>query len=385
MNAKEMAGLFNEVEVGAFDGVKSNGELRPFEARVEDVQAVMDNELPCDDTEIIEDAVQAAAEAPPPPPTNLDEDVFETKTDYVDQVEADMKEFETDDDPEPEPEPVQNEPEEVEEVKNEPEAEEEIPDKKKEAVNENPLDLSSPDLQAFNSVKIHFPQFVLYDGSVSFKDFYRYKFKVLNSAVNRFAILDLKQMGEEIGDLKLDHFIGERSISPELLRRRLDDAYRYRVRLSVIMIQLFGQYPWWERNCELLKSKLWKDHELKGTHRRDGLTMEHMADVEDYLHYMKGIMDAAKHADGMLKAATESLSRQLSCLQIGKEATGFTTSEPTVEHIAEPIVESKPEVQSNYSSSVLDGLDSIEESNVIKAPVVSSNADSILSAGDDEW
>lgn len=376
-SAKEIADMFDEVEVGTSDYSRSNEkELRPFEARVEDIQAVMDNEMPFEeDADIIENAVQAAVESPPPPATD---ETFDK--DYEAVVDADMKEFEIE---EPKPERVVSLAKDDEFSEDEPlghpaeSKDEEIPDKHKETIDDNPLDLSASDLEMYNKILEKLPQFTLYDGNVSFKDFYRYKFSVLRSAAGRFTILNLKQMGEEIGTLKLDHYIGDRAISPELLRRRLDDAYRYRVRLSTIMIKLFEQHPWWERNCEMLKAKLWKDHELKGTHRRDGLTMEHMQDIEDYLHYMVGIIDGAKHADNMLKAATESLSRQLSCLQI-KEATGFSTKMEPEPETARPVESQSP------GSSALDGLDSIESSNVVGVSVAPSNTESVLNVGDDD-
>jgi len=362
MNAQAMADLFDEVQIDAAPGSGDYGTdskdkpAASFESRVEDIQAVMDTELPFEEDEVIGNAVKAAKKEKTLPSELRAVLEKEGGADYEAEVAEDSKQFDNilDD-----AEELKIEPKKSEEEK--PELEEEIPNTPTGA-DDNPFNLVGIDLEQYNDVKARLPQFVLYDGSLSFKDFYQHKFNILRQVVGRFPILNLKLLGEEIGNINVDHYVGDRAISAELIQRRLDESYQQRARLSSIMIKILEQQSSWERWCELLKAKLWKDHELKGTHRRDGLTLEHMADMEDYVHYMKGVMESAKHVDVMLKAAAESLSRQLSCLQI-REATGFV-SVPTVKAATAPA----------KSDKSLDHLESIGSGIDIKAPVASTKA-----------
>lgn len=187
---------------------------------------------------------------------------------------------------------------------------------------ENPLGLSIVELQRFNEIKEQYPQFTLDDGSLSFRDFYRSKFHYLNLALTRFPILELKSIREEFKDVNVDHFIGDEYISPELVQKKLDNAYRCRTRVSSLLITMYEQYYLWKRFLDMLRSKLWKDHDIKGSHRRDGTILEHLSDVECYFCEMEGVMESGKHIDGILKAATDSLSRQLTCLQLREHAIG---------------------------------------------------------------
>jgi len=278
-----------------------------FDDKCQDVKAITDNE----------DAIISAALETP---SNTE--------DFADDVEKDMQEFASED----KIEPVQ-------------ESLVESPDKE-----DNPLGLAGSELSAYYEIEKKYPQFVLYDGTPSFREFYRYKVRTLTSLCSRFPVLDTRAISHEVGNVKTDHYIGESYISPDILRQKLDECYQAKTRLSAILIGILEQYPAWERFCDMLKSKLWKDHELKGTHRRDGLTLEHMSDLEEYVSCLKGVLDAAKYADNLLKAATESLSRQLSCLQI-KHVVGISTEAEV----------SKPQTR-------LDTYDSISSGEVISAP-----------------
>ena len=353
-SSKEIAELFDLIDIEE-DNVETDSsgynvdeeKVSSFENRCKDVMAVMEKEAdPVNDNEIIANALTQAEEPKPKIQQPVEEEAANTsRKKLIEEVERDIKEFEI---------------------------EEEIPDsnitKTKptgKPEDDNPLDLFGSDLTAYHDIKESHPQFSLSDGSMAFRDFYRYKFSVLKSVTSRFAVLDLDSIRKESADIDIDHFIGGRAISPDLIQRKLDDSYRTRARLSSLMIDILEQFPSWERWSEMLKSKLWKDHELKGAHRRDGLTMEHMSDIDEYVSAMEGILDAAKHKDNMLKAAAESLSRQLSCLQL-KEATGFSQKmEPTP---------SMDEVQKLFKmesteSTELDSLDSIGSGENIEAPI----------------
>lgn len=190
---------------------------------------------------------------------------------------------------------------------------------------DNPLDLTGMDLKAFQMMKEKCPKFRLFDGSQAFKTFYQYKVRVLKEVLTRFAVLDIADMRHEIRDTDTDLSVKESIASPDLIRERLDAAYRNRIRLVTLLSQAYEQFPAWKRILEMLRGKLWKDHEgsvRTGAHKRDGLTLEHLVDVELYVKELEGFIDAGKMIDELLKAAAESLSRQLSCLQL-KEPTGF--------------------------------------------------------------
>jgi len=220
---------------------------------------------------------------------------------------------------------------------------------------DNPLGLRGYELQFYRECLKKYPQFTLYDGSVSFKEFYRYKVHMLNMVLTKYPVLDTADIRDEIAKLNTDHFLGEKTvITPNVIRYKIDESYKWRARLSAIILRVIPQFYIWERWGELLESKLWKDHDLKGAHRRHGLTMEHMSDVADYIGELKGVMESGKHADNILKAASESLSRQLSCLQMGKEALG--TTQEGEERVKEQQV------------SDLDGFDSIGPGEKISAP-----------------
>lgn len=380
MNSKQMAELFDVIDIeddnpetdSSDYNATEKDESSSFENRCGDIKAIMEEEETVTnvDNEIITSAVKQAESSPPPKHLeDVDEEIpgDASGSFYAEEVEKDMAEFEIEDEdgeslPEPETEP-EPEPVEVEQAKptvnKQPkESKKEVKKTKSELEDDNPLSLFGSDLVAYHDIKKNLPQFTLFDGSVSFREFYRYKVELLKSVTSRFAVLDLNSIKDEISEIRTDHFVGDRAISPDLIRVKLDESYKARSRLSTIMIQILEQFAAWERWVEMLRSKLWKDHATKGAHNRDGLTIEHMADVEDYVSVMKGILDAAKQQDGMLKAAAESLSRQLSCLQL-KEATGFSQKMEEHTSLSAP---------SKKKTADLDSLDSIGLGESISAP-----------------
>lgn len=223
----------------------------------------------------------------------------------------------------------------------------------------NPLELSGSDLKAYNMIKEKYPQFVLYDGSISYRDFYRWKLSVLKQTLTRFPILDISSYRQEVRDTNLDHFVGEQVLSPELIRSKIDDVYRHRIRLATLMATAYEQYPAWKRSIEMIRAKLFKDHDIKGSHKRDGIVLEHISDVELYVKELEGFIDSSKIIYSVLDAAAESLSRQLSCL-ITKEPTGTA-------HTSTPVVH-KVQQQQDKSVSTTEHYDSISDGTVIKKP-----------------
>lgn len=291
--------------------MKVNDSKKPsFEMKVQDIKSIM---TPEQETDIIKKAAENAKNKVAVAPQSYSEndgeelnteDVSEDITNDIEQFQAEIEKNIK------HQVPIENK------------LEKEIERQINEESEANPLNLDDSDLEAYKKIKVKYPQFILYDGNKLFKDFYIYKVKVLKSALTKFPILPIHELNKEMEAIKVDHYIGS-SITPELVQSKIDQTYKCRVRLSELVIQAYQQFAYWERMKDLLNSKLWKDHDLKGTHRRDGLTLEHMFDIEDYYGMLKGYIESAQHIDALLKAASDSLSRQLTCLQIKEQLTGF--------------------------------------------------------------
>lgn len=305
-NAEEIAELFDAVEINLED----NGESkRSFNEKCDTIKTMMKEEA-TKDKEIIQEAISKTTKKTSKDKKHFKDNPKKEIESYDDEVDRDIKKFELE---------TVNEHE--LETENEPEFESEVAD-------DNPLGLKGQYFRDYQYINKKYDQFIFYDGTVSFKSFYRYKFETLRHILFRFGnLLDVSSLMEELKSIKVDHFTGDRAISPSLIQRKLDDCFRSKARLSSVLIMILEQYPMWDRFLEIMKGKLWKDHELKGVHRRDGLVAEHLSDVEKYVQSLKGLLDSARNVEGILKSANDSLSRQLACLQLAKEATGFISKE----------------------------------------------------------
>ena len=232
----------------------------------------------------------------------------------------------------------------------------------------NTLGLDADDLKFCNECAEKYPEFTLYDGTVSFKEFYKTKIKCLKTLLTRYPRLDIIKLETELKDIDTDHFLGNATISPDVIRKKIDDSYRSRARLGNILIQVLGQFYMWNRWCEMLRSKLWSDHQIKGAHNRDGMTATHMPDVEIYVAELNGIKDASERKDMILKAAADSLSRQLSCIQL-KEATGFSYLVEEKIELEEMVSGKKEKFRNSAKKGIdLDGYDSFNPGETIKSP-----------------
>ena len=107
---------------------------------------------------------------------------------------------------------------------------------------------------------------------------------------------------------------------------------------------------------------------MKGAHYREGLTEDHMSDIEYYVGELKGLMEVCSHKDAILKAASDSLSRQLTCMQL-KEATGFSHVVEEKMDLQDMIAhQSLVEPTSQTKKVDLDGYDFISDGEKIEAP-----------------
>jgi hypothetical protein len=374
MNAKEMASLFDVDLDNALESTESSDygttvigdSLQPFEKRVEDARAILEPDGSVNETDIITQAREKAKKSPPQrvikeiepeiePEIDdcaVSNDDMEIPGDVLKEVDEDISRAAA------ETEALLKESQTTEskiETPIEPEAL---------SSDDNPLELSGEYLKFYTAIREKYPQFVLYDGSRAYKGFYTYKVMVLSNILREFPILDIDDMFNELSEINLRQFVNSDEVTPDIVRLRIDDVYRQKVRLADILMQCYHQFFVWEREVEMLKSKLWKDHELRGSHRRDGLTLEHLFDLEQYYNRLKGFLEAAKVADATLRAASDSLSRQLTCLQM-KEQMNLPShayaspAEPVHEVVATP----KPRVQKSHAEP-----DVIFSGSVITAP-----------------
>ncbi len=273
--------------------------------------------------------------------------------------------------PKPEPE-IEPESEDVEDVDEDEEddtddvEEKEVVETKVDTANkDNPLDLYGTDFTAYQELSKKYPQFVLYSGSVIFKEFYRYKVKVLKTILTKFPVLKLQEYRAEVRDINVDHSLGEAGGDQDSIRRKLDDACRCRVRVGVLLSLAYEQSPLWERFVDLLRSKLFKDHDLKGAHKRESLVIEHMLDIEAYVGELKGFVTQAKYIDSLLAASSESLSRQLACIQSKQASIGRESDVSVIAHRPVHKTDNKSskaeEIKKNLVDAKLDTLDTIDD------------------------
>lgn len=236
---------------------------------------------------------------------------------------------------------------------------------------DNPLGLTGDNLKAYKAIQKKYPQFKLHDGSQAFKDFYRYKVQSLKYLLTRYGVLHLGDMRQEIENIRLDKRLGDLA-DPVIIGQRMDEAIAGRGRVASLLSKAQGQLPAWKKTFEWLNSKVWKDHESKGAHKRDSLALEHNADMKDYYCELQGFVDSATTIDSFLKSQHDSYSRQLSCVDM-REKVGIAHEAVAseIEEVSQPSSVSLVSlVSSTIVDSELDGLDTLELGTVIaKVPV----------------
>lgn len=237
---------------------------------------------------------------------------------------------------------------------------------------DNPLNLSGKQLQIFKWIQDKYPRFSLSCNNPIYKTFYIFKLKALDVLLNRFPVLDLQSRRRELKSIKIDHFIGDDVPDPDLFRSKLDNCFRERIRLGELLVDAIEQEYSWQRHLELLQGKLYKDFDLRGAHKREGLNAEHIHDIEDYSIELKGFITMAKYIDGLLIAACDSLSRQLTCLQMRQPSVGKSEEFQKYKFQTETIKSEDP---------VLGDLDGIDEGEIIQAPKSSHSAVSLVNMG----
>lgn len=328
----ELSALFDEIEVGSnldvekpsdYGSASTDETLRPFADKVADVRAIMESEPPLEE------------KAPEPEPEPEPEVVAETESQPEVTIES-----------EPSPELV-------------------VPKEDSQMVSSdlNPLGLSGDNLRAYELIHQKYPQFQLHDSHI-FNEFYRFKVQALKIMLTRYGLLPLADMKKEIENIKLDKRLGPDLADPVVIGQRMDDSIAYRGRVASLLSKAQSQLPAWKKTFEWLNSKVQKDYELKGAHKRDGLALEHNADMKDYYSELQGFVDAATTIDSFLKSQHDSYSRQLSCVDI-REKVGV--AHEAVAHEIEEATQpaSAPSHNLVPTNSELDGLDTLESGTLI--------------------
>lgn len=220
---------------------------------------------------------------------------------------------------------------------------------------DNPFNLQGVDLVMFTEIKSKYPYFNVYTDSMAWKEFYIYKIRILYDMLFRFPFLDTIDIRKEMGNMKTNHYVGDDAVSIDLLRRRLDDSVRWRTRLSSVLFGAIAQYYSWGRALEMLRGKAYAEHNSRGAYKRDGLACDHLREVELYVEDLHGILEAGKHLDSILKSCTDSLSRQIACIQL-REATGFMDSKENMRDLAHQELNS-----AKRTLASIDELDTLSE------------------------
>lgn len=211
----------------------------------------------------------------------------------------------------------------------------------------NPLGLSGYVLESYNALIAKYPQFRIHSSDQSFKDFYIRKIQIVSSLLSKFPMLNTSQMRQEVRGTDLNHNLGESEINPDTIAQKLDNTYKCRTRVVYLLSETHAQHHAWRKCSEMLASKLWSDHESRGAHKRESLVLDHMSEIAMYVEEMEGFLQSAGAIDGLLKAAADSLSRQLSCIQI-KQSSGLAAgNKPHIKTIK----------NNDFNVEHLDGLD----------------------------
>lgn len=285
--------------------------------------------------------------------------------------------------PEPEPESENEELNDGEQSEPDPQTIETEEPKATVVQNENPLGLIGNELRFFKYMQEKHPAFILYNGNPAYRDFYYFKLQCLRSMLGQFPVLDIAARRAELTETNCNHYVGN-TISAESIRAKMDECYRSRIRVAQMLAEVYEQFYVWEKNVELLESKLWTDHESRGAHKRQALVLVHMQHEIEYVKSMEGFIEASRKISDLLGAAADSLSRQLTCVQQREPSSAdhgyrleqiHQQQQQQVRQDEQPKTVVKEQKQSPTNQDPkLDGLDGIAEGTVISPPERSREA-----------
>jgi hypothetical protein len=141
----------------------------------------------------------------------------------------------------------------------------------------------------YEKVKQGLPKYALWDGSQAYASFYRVKLEQTCTLYKKFGLPLIKEWRDELDTVQISNYVGETEATADLIRKKLDVVQQHRTRLATIRYQIVYRIPSWKRIIEMLRGKLFKDHESRGQHKRDGMCLEHMGELEEYLADMEGV------------------------------------------------------------------------------------------------
>lgn len=338
----ELSALFDEIDISSnldkssedYGSSPTSENIRPFESKIADIKSVMEH-IP-QKIEELKPIKQESSDSNPDKVSELIQPKIEVQS-VVKKAEI-VKEDEL---------PFEKDEEDLSKMQEE----EDLP------VTDltNPLGLIGNDLQAYKKISEKYPQFTLTDGKQAFKEFYRWKLRVLKSLLTSFPVLNLKDMIKESSSINMKYQIEGDLPDPHFIGIKLAECQIARGRLTALIMSAQVQLPLWKKDYELLSSKLWKDHESRGSHKRDALVLEHMHDMHEYYNQLEGFISSSSILDSFLKSTHDSLSRQLACISL-RDNPGNRGQE-----------EVKTLVKETYSKfdNTLDNLDTLEHGTVI--------------------
>ena len=348
----ELSALFDEIDISSnldkssedYGSSPTAENIRPFESKIADIKSVMEHTPQTVTPPKVEETKQIKQESPDNNPDKVSELILpkiEVQP-VVKKIKEVVKEVVKEDDL-----PFDKDEEDLSKMQEE----EDLP------VTDltNPLGLIGNDLQAYKRISEKYPQFTLTDGKQAFKEFYRWKLRVLKSLLTSFPVLDLKDMIKESSSINMKYQIEGDLPDPNFIGIKLAECQIARGRLTALIMSAQVQLPLWKKDYELLSSKLWKDHESRGSHKRDALVLEHMHDMHEYYNQLEGFISSSTILDSFLKSTHDSLSRQLACVSLrdnpgnrGQEEVKILVKETT-----------------SKSDNTLDNLDTLEHGTVI--------------------
>lgn len=122
--------------------------------------------------------------------------------------------------------------------------------------------------------------------------------------------LDFDKMEKEISSFDID--VTSETFDQREVDARMQQAIAYRERVLQMSVRVNAQYHILKGEYESLQGILAKVEYLKPAKRQDGLEYEHMGDLKTYLSRLEALHNSLAHADKVLDAIYQMLSRKVS-------------------------------------------------------------------------
>lgn len=242
----------------------------------------------------------------------------------------------------------------------------EKPDAIDELIADTAIGLSQEEQSELAAIQKKYPWLELSCPSMGVRSFYRFKIRELIYITRKFPMLNVPSLMSEVKQLNVDHSF---EALPDLdqIVSKMNKVIRSRHRLTEILSTVLEQFYLWERAREMLRGRLFIDKDVKGAHKRDGIPMEHMGDIEHYVSELQGLHEAGKRVDGFLVAAHESLSRMVAC--VSQEKKSEVVVRDNLDYPERPRYEKPPIREPDPADlEAVNGTDEIDVGEEITAP-----------------